>query len=719
MSRTGRRFLSGSLTVVRCAVGLVAVAVFAVVVLTTPSRATRDAVDGFRSRPMSLDVRDRHGERIALLPTPDGTRREFRALADTPPLLIEILVASEDHRFVRHHGIDIVAVGRAAWANLRAGRRVSGASTITMQLARLIRPHGGGRAGKRTEMRTALQLERLLSKDEILELWLNSLPFSQATEGVSAGARVVFGVSVDQLSAAQMVLLAVMPRSPGRLHPGRNPEQALAAAQQLAHRLGLAVLPADLARAAQDAALIAAHGRPDRVVNHAPHAVAAARAEYRSLHGTEPLPGHPLLLTLDLAMQRQLEAALSAAVTRSQDRRIAHAAALVIDHTTGAVLAWVGSANPSGSAPGDQIDGVRVRKPSGSTLKPFLYALAIDRGTSVDAALPNHRAQFGATDEGAYLPVNFSRRFSESVPLATALASSLNVPAVFLTESLGVATVAETFGRIGFADATERVKLLGHGIAVGNTEVSPWELTRAFTLFARGGTLIEPFLLANRNPVVRLTPISAPTATAVARILADPHARAPGFGVSNPLATRYPAIFKTGTASQFSDIWAVGSTARLTAVVWMGNHTGATVSGETGSSLPARILADFFAEHVHPLDPAPWALPPAATANVGITDRSAPAGSPADVGHAGTATIRFPADGSVFLFDPGIPAEDQGVPVVAVGGTGTMLSLVVSGAVVAYGVERVRTVLQLPPGEHQVQLLVDGTVKHHITVRVW
>ena len=714
MSRAGRRFLSGSLIAALLAVGLVGT-----VVLSAPSRATRDAVDRFRTRPMSLDVRDRRGERIALLPAPDGTRREFRSLVDTPALMVEILVASEDHRFVRHRGVDAIAVIRAAWANLRAGRRVSGASTITMQLARMIRPHRGGSLGKLVEMRTALQLERLLSKDEILELWLNGLPFSQATEGVSAGSRVVFGVSVDQLSPAQMALLAVIPRSPTRLHPGRNPDQAFAAAQHLIRRLDGAVLSADLARAVEDAVLTAAHGRPDQIINHAPHAVAAAQAGYQALHRTEPRAGHPLFLTLDLPMQQRLASALSTAVARSQDRRIAHAAALVIDHSTGAVLAWVGSANPEGTAPGDQIDGVRVRSPSGSTLKPFLYALAIDRGTSVDAALPNHRAQFGTADQGAYLPVNFSRRFSESVPLATALASSLNVPAVFLTESLGVTTVAEAFGRIGFTDAPERVDLLGHGIAVGNTAVSPWELARAFALFVRGGTLVEPFLLAGRDPIVRRAPISPSAATAVARILADSHARAPGFGLSNPLATPFPAIFKTGTANQFSDIWAVGSTARLTAVVWMGNHTGATVSGETGSSLPARILADFFAEHVHPLDPAPWALPPAAPEHREITRRNAPAGSPTGGGDSDAATIRFPADGSVFLFDPGVPAEDQGVTVVAVGPAGTRLSLTVSGAVVAYGVERVRTVVQLPPGEHRMQLLVDGTVHDQITLRIW
>ena len=714
MSRTGRRLLSASLIAAFLAVGLAGMGA-----LAAPSRMTRDAVDRFRTRPMSLDVRDRHGERIALLPAPDGTRREFRSLADTPPLLAEILVTSEDHRFMRHRGVDAVAVVRAAWANLRAGRRVSGASTITMQLARMIRPHGGGTLGKLAEMRTALQLERLLSKDEILELWLNGLPFSQATEGVSAGSRVVFGVSVDQLSASQMALLAVIPRSPSRLHPGRNPDRAFTAAQQLARRLNGAVPPADLVRALEDAVLIAAHGRPDRIINHAPHAVAVAQAEYETLHGTGPRTGHPLILTLDLSMQRQLESALSTAVARSQDRRIAHAAALVIDHSTGAVLAWIGSTNPEGTAPGDQIDGGRVRNPSGSTLKPFLYALAIDRGTAVDAMLPNHRAQFGAADQGAYLPVNFSRRFSESVPFATALASSLNVPAVFLTDSLGVATVAEAFGRIGFTDAPERIERLGHGIAVGNTEVSPWELTRAFALFVRGGTLVEPFLLAGRDPIVRRTPISTPAATAVARILADSHARAPGFGVSNPLATPYPAIFKTGTANQFSDIWAVGSTARLTAVVWMGNHTGATVSGQTGSSLPARVLADFFAGHVHPLDPVPWALPPAAPAHVGIARRTVPAGSPAGGDGSDRATIRFPSDGSVFLFDPGVPAEDQGVTVVAVGPAGARLSLSVSGAIVAYGSERVRTVVPLPPGEHRMQLLVDGTVHDQITLRIW
>jgi penicillin-binding protein 1C len=682
------------------------------------SRTTVEAVNRWIERPFSLDVRDRHGERIAMILPPDGPRREFLALSATPPFLVDALVLSEDRRFFEHRGVDAEAVLRAVWTSIRAGRLVSGASTITMQLARMLRPHSGGLDGKLREAWMAVELERILSKQEILELWINALPFGMNSEGIGAGSRLIYARSPDELTAAEMTLLAVVPRNPYALHPGRNPGAAVAAASHLVKRASIPVT-VDQLRNAAAGSVTPSEASLRAFANEAPHFV---QAVVRSIEPARLTTGEPFITSLDLEMQRHLTRILADGVRESADRRISHAAALVLDNRSGEIRAWVGSVAPTGSSPGDQIDGVRVRNPSGSTLKPFLYAMALDRGFSKHSLLPDRRMQFGSED--AYLPVNFSRRFSGTVSLQTALASSLNVPAVYLADRIGVLEVADMLASLGFADAADRRDQLGHGIAVGNVEVSLLELVRAFSLFPRAGTLPEPSFLSvprNRaNPDAvswspdQSTVLSSDSVVQVGEILGDWFHRAPGFGVSSRLSTPFAAMFKTGTANQFSDIWAVGAIPELTAGVWMGNHQGRTVAGQTGSSLPASILVDFFLRYAVAGErfDAKLHSPPRSGGAAGAN--SAGAGFAELTG----AHLLYPGNGAVFIFDPRLHASQQGIPIEAVIADGGVLSILINKEIVASGRGRIRLTVPLGRGRHIVELVTESGVVSSVELEV-
>jgi penicillin-binding protein 1C len=257
---------------------------------------------------------------------------------------------------------------------------------------------------------------------------------------------------------------------------------------------------------------------------------------------------------------------------------------------------YVGSASWFDEDQGGKIDGVRVLNQPGSCLKPFLYALALDSGFSPAQVLPDLPTIFGGRE--AYIPSNFNRRFNGPVRFRVALASSLNIPAVYLLERLGVGAFETYLGSLGFDSVTARQGSHGTGLALGNAEVSLEELVRGFSVFRRGGSLPElrwledpagPEKRQRENPEPLMSPYAAALIT---DILSDRASRFVGFGPAPALATEFESMFKTGTANQFQHIWALGASQRFTVGVWMGNFSGETVVGRTGSSIPARIAAD-------------------------------------------------------------------------------------------------------------------------------
>ena len=551
----------------------------------------------FRERSYGIVISDRNGSVLRILPADDGVKREWASLGVIPYGAVDIFLHSEDRRFYYHHGVDLISLTRSLFRNTQAGRTVSGASTITMQLARLVHPHSGGLKGKINEAWDALRLEARLTKREILELWLNSIPFGSNVEGLPAMTRARFGCSVRELDETRAALLAAVPRRPGYYDPAINPDAAVSAALALSERCGFGLTPEELHFAAAEAASVILDPKDPRSPFFAPHFTERIRTSDIIAEGDKArdaadsgsaLPSS-LRSTLDLGLQRYAEEELAVEISLLSRNRVSNGAILAIENETGAVRVYVGSASWFDDDISGKIDGVRFRAQPGSCLKPFLYALALDTGFSPADIMPDLPTVFGSRE--AYIPSNFNNRFNGPVRLRIALASSLNIPAVYLLERIGVRAFEEYLVGLGFDSIMETMGNHGTGLALGNAEVSLEEMVRGFSAFPRGGTPAALTWIEGEKPQAENPLMSPYAAWMIADILSDRSSRFVGFGPAPTLATPFESMFKTGTANQFQHIWALGATKRFTVGVWMGNFSGETVIGSTGSSIPARIAS--------------------------------------------------------------------------------------------------------------------------------
>jgi penicillin-binding protein 1C len=678
-------------------------------------------LENYRNRSYGYAVLDRKGRPLRVFSSADGVKREWLSVDEIPSGVLRIFVRAEDARFYLHPGIDPVAVIASAMRNLRAGRIVSGASTITMQLARLLKPRDHGLRSKLLEALDALRLEARLSKKQILELWINGIPFGSNIEGLPAASRGRFGREAYGLDDARAVLLAVIPRRPGLYDPARSESAAVNAALALARLCRLDLDEAALMEAASEAV---------------PGKLADEKAPFHAPHFTDRIANMPgvkqaVHTTLDLDLQMYAEKRLASELALLENNRVGNGAVLVIDNSGGEVLVYAGSASWFDDAKGGKMDGVRVQNQPGSCLKPFLYALALEKGFAPNDILPDIPTVFGSSE--AYSPGNFNRRFNGPVRLRVALASSLNVPAVYLLERLGVSNFEDWliglgFGSIAASSGTASGGNYGLGLALGNAEVSLEELTRAFAVFPRGGRVLDLKFTIGRQKEETRRLMSPYSAWIISDILSDQPSRFTGFGAAPTLATEFPSMFKTGTANQFQHIWALGATPRYTVGVWMGNFSGETVIGRTGSSSPARIAADLLkalehgtgtreqtsgASRDNGFAPVPggareiricslsgmaagpycagsvneW-LPAEGKETAGLcTWHRQPDASPTyppeyqawlagrfrrgnpalQTGGSGSSRIRLPVSGSVFYFDPALPPEAQAIRIETVG----------------------------------------------------
>lgn len=706
----------------------------------------------FERLPFSVELTDRAGRALTVLPLPDGTWREYAALAQIPELLTRVFVASEDRIFYAHFGVDPGAILRAARDNLASGEVVSGGSTITMQLASIVEPTPAGLAGKLTEAIRAIRLELRLSKQRTLELWLNSLPFGSGATGVVSAAKRYFGRPPAELSVEEILLLAVIPRRPAAFDPTRHPEAAAAAAAALAVRIEVATSESELLAAARAAVDRAAEGTDRARYPRAQLAPHFTRFIASQLTEDELAAGIPIETTLDLEVQEAAEAALRARISAAERNRISNGAALVVDNRNGAIVAYVGSADFFDTSRDGQVDGVQIRRQPGSTVKPFLYTLALENGFTPATILPDIESEFGGAE--IYVPQNFNRRFNGPVRLRVALASSLNVPAVHMLERLGVQAFADFLITLGFDSISDMRDEVGIGLALGNAEVRLWELVRAFSLFPRDGVPLELRWRETDSAAsgdVNRASISPYAAGAIRSVLSDTVGRVAGFGTRSVLDAPFEAMFKTGTSNQFNNIWALGASADLTVGVWMGNFSGETVVGTPGSSLPAAAAVEILGLFTEPYSP----LPPVADSHqveicavsgmaatehchATLTEHfrlgTAPArcdwhqpgerlvrypplyqswaldrrfkvasGDAAAPGPTGGVEILHPADGALFYDDPRIPPVDQAVRVEVVGSD--PIQLWVNDAFLAEGPSPLRYYLQIGRGNYRVEAL--------------
>ncbi len=614
-------------------------------------------------QPSAAYLLDRHGElldaqRVAF----DVRRLDWTPLPDISPALLAAVVEGEDRRFWQHAGVDWRGVASAA-RDAATGRGRRGASTITMQLAALLDPAADRKQGLRDsrqklrQMRLAFGLELSWSKAQILEAYLNLLPYRGELQGVTAAAQVLAHKSPSGLTVAESRIVAALLPSPqaGAARVAQRACARIPASQRAAE------CPALQATAEQ---LLSDAGSALPVERWAPHLAAALLKQ----------AGQSVRTTLDAQTQRLVLDALSSQLAGLGARNVRDGAALVVDNQTGDVLAYVGSGGPASRSA--QVDGVRAKRQAGSTLKPFLYGMALERRYLTAASLIDDLPVNIDTPRGLYLPQDYDHDYKGAVSVRTALAGSLNVPAVRTLMLVGVEAFRARLADVGYAGISEDGSYYGYALALGSADVSLWEQAMAYRTLALGGRN-SPLRLTMDEPVAPLRPVLSPASVfIVGDMLSDPSARSVTFGLSNSLATGYWAAVKTGTSKDMRDNWCVGYTPRYTVAVWVGNFEGDpmhAVSGVTGAAPVWRQIMDGLHRTQTETRPAAprgvrrqsvrYASRTEAPRQEWFLEGTAMTGPLQEVSRdARSAHISSPVDGMVIALDPDIPAERQRLP---------------------------------------------------------
>lgn len=528
------------------------------------------------SPPSGVRVLDRDGVELRRFTASDGMWRFPTGLAKISPRLVTALIESEDRWFRLHPGVNPLAVVRAAWSNLIQGRVVSGASTIPMQIARMAEPRPRTLGAKIIEAFRALQLERHYTKDELLGIYLNMAPFGGNIYGVDAASRIYFGKPPDRLSLGECALLAVLPRSPSRYDPARHPKTARRVRDRVLDTLaGSGVIGVTEAARAKRQPMVASR-RSSRML--APHFTLLARHRLGAATVLET--------SLDRDSQRVVQRLTARHVARIQHQGLHNAAVVVLDRRTREVLAMAGSADFFDDRTQGQVNNALAARSPGSTLKPFLYALAFDKGT----ALPGSRLLDVPTDYSGYRPDNYSGTFSGQVDASHALSRSLNVPAVRLLARTGLDDFHRLLTKGGLESIDRPAASYGLPLALGACEVRLMDLTNLYATLAQGGAH-RPWRIAPGDPGPG-TALFSPEATHMVSEILTNVAR-PDMPESWRLTRDRPAAaWKTGTSFGHRDAWAVGFGPTLAVGVWVGNPDGSPVKGISGSRHAGPLLFD-------------------------------------------------------------------------------------------------------------------------------
>lgn len=583
----------------------------------------------------SATVIDRNGRLLRAFTVADGRWRLPVRSGAVDPLYAAMLIAHEDRRFHRHHGVDPLALIRAAGQAVRHFRIVSGGSTLTMQVARLLteRPTRA-LSDKIAQIRLALALERRLSKEALLQVYFERAPFGGNLEGVRAASLSYFGKEPKRLTPAEAALLVALPQSPEIRRPDRFAGRARLARDRVLKRAAEnGIISGDAAQAALS----------ERVPNRRrPFPILAAHlAEDARLKPGGPSPTIAQL-TLDRDLQLRLETLVAGRVGEAGARL--SGAVVVADHRTGEILASVGSAGYADMQRGGFIDMTRAARSPGSTLKPFIYALAFDAGLAHPESLVEDRPTAFAN----YVPENFDRVFRGTVTIREALQLSLNVPAVAALDSVGPVRLMDTLRRSGARPVIPDLSPLGLAIGLGGVGISLRDLVSAYTVIARGGEMVRLRHTKGKTGKGAGMPVLGKRAAwHVADILKD--APAPQANRQGQLA------FKTGTSYGYRDAWAVGFDGRHVIGVWMGRPDGTPVPGLSGIAHAAPLLFSAFSRLKPVFDPLPPAPP--GTLDIAHSDLPGPLKwlrHPAlgALSFDDSPEIAFPPDGAEVEIDP-------------------------------------------------------------------
>jgi 1A family penicillin-binding protein len=556
--------------------------------------------------PESTKILDRDGRVLYDATGPDGAHFTRLRLDEIPVSLREAVIATEDASFYGNSGVSLRGVVRAAFTDLVHRDTRSGGSTITQQLARNLyfdqkERSSNSASRKMRETMLALRLDRSYTKDEILELYLNRVYFGNLAHGIEAASRTYFGKSARDLDLAESAMLAGLLQSPSDYDPFARPEAAAARQHTVLGRMvDEGYLTADEAAAAI-AEPLAYNTTPFPIA--APHFVAWIRDQLPTLVGDEALArGVRVTTSLDLGLQQTAQQALVHQIGRLTDHHVTNGAVVVIDPTTGQVLAMVGSADYfDASIDGAYNAAVAERQP-GSAIKPVIYAAALEAGFATSTPLLDVPTTVRTGQGDAYTPSNYDLTFHGVVPLREALASSYNVPAVRTLASVGVDRTVDLARRFGLMTLRDPARY-DLSLALGGGEVRLLDLTSAYAALAAGGTRLAPVsvlriedaegnLLYDAPAPTPERVVSAETAYLLSDVLSDNDARAPAFGVDSVLRLSRPAAVKTGTTTDFRDNWTVGYTPDVAVGVWVGNADNSPMLGVSGVDGAAPVWRD-------------------------------------------------------------------------------------------------------------------------------
>ena len=610
---------------------ILAVLLICLVVRLLPYFAPIRAADIVQNQ-LAMQFSDRNGLPLGTLLTRDQEHTSVVPLNQVSPQFIHAILAAEDGSFYHHGALDMKAVIRASKEAIHAKRIVSGASTITMQLARMLDPVPRTLSGKIQEIWLSWRLAAGMNKDEILSAYINRLPMGGNIYGVEAAAQTYFSIPASELNLAQASLLAAIPNNPTYFNPYQHWERLKQRQKYVLNRM---VLESYISSA------MAARTHTEKVVFQSRQRGIIAAPHFLFWLANQILNQAPLFkggwgdqsvirTTINRPLQQFIEAQVQQVISSLAANNVHDAAALVIDNRTGQVLAYVGSPDYFNQAELGRNDGVQALRQPGSTLKPFVYELALEKGiirpNTILADVPAHYAIPGAK---LYSPTDYTESFLGPVRVRIALANSLNVPAVRVLEKVGVETFLERLHQLGFEHLNQTPEHYGLGLTLGSGEVNLWELARAYVTMARLGEatplvstfsnspiqnrsteLLRSVSERSRSPkskIVRLSKAEVQNSTTIwqliTNILSDRHARATAFGVDSVLNLPFPAAVKTGTSSNFRDTWTVGFTTDYTVATWVGNFNGEPmrqVSGVTGAApLWNRIMLHLH-EHQEP-----------------------------------------------------------------------------------------------------------------------
>ncbi len=680
--------------------GLACLLLVAIYFLTTTSHIPTYTETRASYQPSEAWLLDRHGEIISIKRINTKVRRlEWLSLNEISPAIKAALVISEDKHFYQHGGVDSLALLVASGSNLRHlfdGKRPRGASTLTMQLASFLDPALSPTKTKRTfaqklkQIAAAIAIEKNWRKSEIIEAYFNLAAFRGELVGIHAASFALFGVHPSALNRAQSLLLVALLKGP-LANSAQVTRRACALLKSSQHENdpscsdlhGLAGITLDV--------------RSNRIeqVSIAPHLAQKILLQ----------PGVRVMSTLDANLQRFAIQSMRSHLMSLDGRNANDGAVIVIDNKTGEILAYVGSSGSMSEAA--DVDGVVALRQAGSTLKPFLYGMAIaNKNLTAASVLEDTPIQL-ITPSGLYIPQNYDRDFKGAISVRTALASSLNVPAVRTLGMVGVDSFVRTLRSYGLTSLTQDGNFYGLSLALGGVDVSLLELTNAYRALANQGIWYPTVwhtlrfnLRVDKNKEKKV--ISNQAAFIIANILADKGARAMTFGLENPLATRVWTAVKTGTSKDMRDNWCIGFSSRYTVGVWVGNFSGAPMKDVSGISGAAPVWRDLM-DYLHTGKNSVPAKIPAGVTTLqirfipeiesprkewfikGTESSEIRLASDSEAGMAHSSKMLYPTNGTVIAMDPDIPSGHQRVQLSARGATDIIWKL--DGAAICTGIE--------------------------------